>query len=945
MKRKKILIGLTIFIVVLFSAVLAAPYLFRDQIKATIDEQLAANINADVLFDIDNFSISLLTNFPNLTTSIKELGVVGRGEFAGEVLFAIDEFEVEVSLGKLLFDDQMSIQSISLTNPQIFIKVLPDGSANYDIMISTDEVEPDTTTAEATDFSIAIEKWQIAGGHIIYEDATIPTYIELENFNHTGSGNFSLSVFDLVLKTDVNLKEISYEGENYLSNRHFQADMILNMDLDQMKFTFKDNEFKLNDFAMGMDGWFSMPEEGFDMDLNISSSDNSFKSVLSLVPALYATDFDGLVASGSVDFSTTLKGPYSDDRMPAFTVNLGIKDGQFQYPDLPSTISNVQLKMLVDNKGGSIDNTKIDISTFHMELGKNPIDASLKIANLIDYPIDLKASAKINFAEMMQMFPMKGMELKGLLEADLKIMGVYSSSTSTIPASGNFNLSDFYYADEDNLPQGMSISTAIASFNPENISLDAFESKVGQSDFAATGKLSNYINYALKQNEVLIGNLNLTSNNILVDEFMTDTETEEEIIEADTTSNSEEEYDMAIPANIDFIMNANLKKIEYDGLLLTEAKGVIIIKDGILDMNNLSTKTLGGTIVFNGVYNTKDTKDPKFDMDLGIDNISIQESFKAFNTVQKLAPIAENMNGRLTTNFKMKGDLDNDLMPVTKTVNGGGVLIIDEATLKGSNFVSALSKLTSKGGKEEMTLKDISMDVTITNGAVSVAPFNVFIDGHKSNISGSTSIDGALDYKIATSVPAGQLGQQANAALAKLTGSTEEASSDIKLNLGVTGSYDSPKISLMGSDAKDAIKNQVTEAAVNKAVDLVKQNTGVDIPTSKEELNKEAIEKARIEADKLLAEAQKQADQVKEEARKAAEKVRAEAKVQNDKLIKEAGSNIFKKKGAEIAGKKLMQEADKNANKIEAEGTRQADSIMANAREKADTLIKNAESK
>ena len=945
MKLKKILIGLSIFLLVLFGAIIAAPYLFKNQIKATIDEQIAANINAEVLFEIDNFSLSLLPNFPNITASIKQLGVIGRDEFAEEVLFAIEEFEVEVNLGKLLFNDQMSIEGISLTNPQIFIKVLADGTANYDIMIGSDEVEVDTTTTETGDFSMAIEGWEITGGHIIYDDATIPAYIELEDFNHSGSGNFSLSIFDLELKTDVNLKTISYDGENYLSNRHFQADMILNMDLDQMKFTFKDNEFKLNEFVMGMDGWFSMPEEGFDMDLNISSSNNSFKSVLSLVPALYATEFDGLVASGSVDFSTTIKGLYSDDRLPAFTVNLDVTDGQFQYPDLPSAVSNVQLKMLVENKGGNIDNTKIDISTFHMELGKNPIDASLRIANLVDYPIDLKASAKINFAEMMQMFPMEGMELKGLLEADLKIKGVYNSSTSTIPASGNFSLSDFYYADEDNLPQGMNISTAIASFNPENISLDAFESKVGQSDFSATGKLSNYINYALKQNEVLTGNLNLTSNNILIDEFMATTETEEEVIEADTAANSEEAYDMAIPANLNFVMNANLKKIEYDGLLLTDAKGVIIIKDGILDMNNLSTKTLGGTIVFNGVYNTKDPEEPKFDMDLGINNISIQESFRAFNTVQKLAPIAENMNGKLTTNFKMKGDLDNELMPVTETVNGGGVLEIDEATLEGGNFVTALSRFTSKGGKEGMTLKDMSIDVTITNGAVSVAPFNVFIDGHKSNISGSTSLDGALDYKISTSVPAGELGQQANAALAKLTGSTEEASSDIKLNLGVTGPYDSPKISLIGSDAKDAIKEQVTEAAVNKAADLVKQNTGVDVPTSKEELNKVAIEKARKEADKLLAEAQKQADQVKVEASITAAKVRTEAKIQNDKLIKEAGSNILKKKGAEIAGKKLIKEADKQAIKIESEGTRQADAIMAKAQEKADTLIKNAESK
>lgn len=942
MKLKKILIALIILVVVLFAAVIAAPYFFKDQIKATIDEQIAANVNADVLFDIDNFSLSLLPNFPNLTTSIKDLSVIGRNEFVGEALFAIDHFEVEINLGKLLFDDQMSIQGISLVNPQIFIKVLEGGKANYDIAMSSEESEEPTSIEEESNFSMAIEKWQITNGHFIYDDATLPTYVEIKNLNHTGSGNFSLSVFDIETNTDAILTHISYDNESYITDKQFKMDMILNMDLDNMKFTFKENTAALNEFSFGFDGWLAMPADDIDMDLSFTSRNNSFKSLISLIPAIYTEDYNDLKSSGALGFDGLIKGTYNETSMPAFNINLSVTDGMFQYPDLPEAVSNVQLKMLVDNKDGNIDNTMIDISTFHMELGNNPIDASLKIANLIDYPIDLKASAKLNFAEMMKMFPMEGMELKGILDANLQVAGVYDTLTSTIPASGNFKLTDFYYADAESLPQGMSISTAIASFNPENISLEAFESKVGQSDFAATGKLNNYLNYALKPNAVLAGNLNLTSNNIFVDEYMTTTDTEEETIEVDSTAANEEAYDMAVPANLDFTLNAKINKIEYDGLVLTDANGVLIIKDGILDMSNLNTKTLGGIIVFNGIYDTKDPKDPKFDMDLDINLISISESFKAFNTVQKLAPIAQNMVGNLTTNFKIKGDLDSDLMPVNETINGGALLKIGEATLKGGNFVSSLSKFISKGGKEEMAFKNLKMDVTITDGVVSVAPFDLIIDGHESTISGHTSLDGALDYKITTSVPAGQLGQQANAALGKLTGSTEDASSEVKLNLGVTGQYDSPKINLIGSGA---MKDQVTKAAVSKATDLVKENTGLDIPTSKEELNKEAIDKAKKEADNVLAEAQKQADQVKAEAMKTAEKIRAEAKVQNDKLIKEAGSNILKKKGAEIAGKKLIQEADSNATKVEAEGKKQADAIMLKAQEQADAIIKKAESK
>ncbi len=935
---KKALIIFVALLVILFGILLTLPYFFKDDIKAAVDKELAASVHADINFDIDNFSVSLFPNFPNLTVGIQNLSVVGRDDFAGKVLFSVQNFEVVINLKKIIFDDQMSVQGILLDHPVIWVKVLANGKANYDIAIPSEEIAeaPDVEKGDASEpFSMSIEKWQIIGADITYDDETIPFLMKIKDLNHTGSGDFSLTIFDMLMQTDATLATINYDGVTYMKNKKLTAEMALGMDMDAFKFTFKDNEFKLNDFTMGMDGWFSMPEDGYDMDLNITSKDNSFKSVLSLVPALYATDFEGLTASGSIDFNTSLKGMYNDNRMPAFSINLGIKDGRFQYPDLPTAVDNVQFKMAVSNKDGNIDNTKIDISKFHIELGNNPIDATLKIDNLIDYPLDLNASAKINFAEMMQLFPMEGMELKGLLDANIQAKGVYDTLTSTIPASGNFNLSDFYYLDAEYLPQGMSISTAKASFTPESINLDAFKSNVGASDFAATGKLTNYINYALLPHEVLSGNLTLTSDYILVDEFMAISETEEAVLESDSMATDAETYDTSIPKNIDFVMKANLKKIEYDGLLLTDAKGSLIIKNGILEMEDLSTKTLGGKIMFNGVYDTKEPTKPKFDMDFGINNISIQKSFKAFNTIQKLAPIAENIQGNLTTNFKMSGDLDQELMPITETVNGKGLLKIASAKLAGGKFVTALSKFTSKGAKEEMVLKDIKMQVTIKDGAVNVAPFDVIIEGNKSTISGSTSLEGNLDYKIAISIPAGQLGEQANVALNKLMGSTEKASSKIKLNLGVTGPYNSPKISLLGSDMKDIVKEKIVEAVVTKGADLIKEKTGLDVPTSKEEVKK----KASAEADKLLADAQKQAEKVKEEAKKAAAQIRAEAQKQSDALMEEAGSNPFKKKAAEITGKKLISEGDKKATQVEAEGTKKADAIMVKAREQADAIL------
>ena len=322
---KKALIILASLVVLILILLFTLPYFFKDDIKAAIDKELASSINADVHFELDNFSVSLFPNFPNLTVGIEDLSIAGRDEFAGKTLFSTKNLEVEVNLKKILFDDQLSIQGISLDQPHIWIKVLADGKANYDIAVPSEEpVEtPEETPAEEP-FKISIEHWQIINGDITYDDETIPFVLELTDVNHKGSGDFSLTVFDMDTQTDATLATVSYDGAEYIKNRHITANAVLSMDLDQYKFTFKNNEFKLNDFALGMDGWFSMPEEGYDMDLTITSKDNSFKSLLSLIPAMYATDFDGLKASGTVDFNTTLKGLYTDEKIPAFKVYMGI---------------------------------------------------------------------------------------------------------------------------------------------------------------------------------------------------------------------------------------------------------------------------------------------------------------------------------------------------------------------------------------------------------------------------------------------------------------------------------------------------------------------------------------------------------------------------------------------------------------------------------------------
>src|SRR3569833_217184 len=84
----------------------------------------------------------------------------------------------------------------------------------------------------------------------------------------------------------------------------------------------------------------------YTMDIKYDAPSNEFKNILSLVPAIYKNDLDKLKTSGTAAFKGFVIGVYSPTELPAYSVDLNIKDGFFQYPDLPQPVKNVQVVVL-----------------------------------------------------------------------------------------------------------------------------------------------------------------------------------------------------------------------------------------------------------------------------------------------------------------------------------------------------------------------------------------------------------------------------------------------------------------------------------------------------------------------------------------------------------------------------------------------------------------------
>lgn len=938
---KKVLIGLGAFILILIAAAVIIPIVFKDDIKAAIDKEIAKSINADVVFDADNFDLTVFRNFPNITIEIKELGVFNHAPFEGVALFVVDHMDIELNLKDVLFGDQLSIKGITLDGPQIDIRVLKDGKANYDITY------PETETAEVPDeeptkFSFSIDHWQITGGQLVYDDQSIPFTMSLKGLNHSGSGNFNEVAFDLTTHSVADSVSVSYDGVEYLTNKKALIDAVIGISEEYTLFTFKENQTKLNDFAMSVDGWFKMNENDFGMDINFKSPENTFKSLLSIVPGMYSKDFEKIETKGDLLFAGFVNGTYSDTQMPAFNLVLNVNEAMFKYPDLPTAISNISLDLLVDNKTGVIENTVVDLKKMHLDFGSNPVDARLLIENMKDYRMDGNVKATLNLAELNQMFPMEGLQMKGSYSINATAKGVYDSLKKIIPAinaamtlsngyikssefplpledlrfnasvqnssgkmaetviavkdfgmlldgekltaelllqnlddytwdlkakggldlekitkifplegmtlagkvkadiqtkgkysdveaskydrlptSGTASLENFKYNSKD-LPYAVTVSTAEALFDPKKIEVRNTKGTIGKSDFALTGAINNYIGYLFSPNETIKGDMNFTSTLLDLNEFMTETE------EAATTDSAAYGV-IPVPTNIDFVLHSDIKTVKMMDYTFTEASGDIIVKDGVANMNGIKFNMLGGSFLVNGAYNTKDLNHPKYDLALKINNLSIQQAASSFSVVQTYAPIAGLVNGNFGTDFKISGELGQDMSPKMNTVNGAGLIKIAQAALTQSKLVSGVTSLTKLSDTEQVSLKDVLMSATISDGKLSVKPFDVKFGDYTTNISGSTSLDGTISYTLKMNVPAGKLGSQLQGFINQNTG-TKSSTSEIPITIALGGTYKDPKPTLVTQEQTEQVKEAITNVAEEKGQQAVESALKGDKP-------------------------------------------------------------------------------------------------------------------
>lgn len=869
MKLKKILKITGIVFLSILLLLITAPFLFESQLKDLVRKEINKNVNASVEFS--DLNLTLFRSFPQATVALKDFSMINNAPFEGDTLAVSQELLLKMSIRELFkgSGEPKKIDEIRLNNAYINMQVDSLGNASYDIATQRDvpaeEREPES-------FQLDLRHYEITNSRLRYADETQNINLLLEDFNHNGTGDFSLAQSELTTNTS-SIINLDYDGTNYLNQHKLSLDAVIRMDLDEMKFTFLENGAVLNQLPLTFDGFFDINEDHNYIDLNFRTPTSDFKNFLAVIPEAYSKNIENVQTTGDFSVNGKLEGRIDDTLIPKMDIHILSNNASFKYPDLPKSVRDINIDVQLLNTTGLMEDTYLTFDDLRFRIDEDRFSSTGSLRNLTENMlVNMTLNGTINLANIEQAYPLElEQDLNGILTADLTtsfdMNSIEKEQYQNIKSSGKAELKNFQYISPE-FPNPIEISTANLNFREGEVRVPQLLLTTGKTDINASGTIRNLMGF-LFTDQQLKGVFQVTSETFSANDF-----TVNEVSE--TTPDAAPSEAIKIPSFLDTRLDFSANRVLYDDLVLTNTKGTLLIKDEKAEFQNIRSGLFDGTISFAGNVSTKEAI-PSFSMELNMSALDIVKSFNGLELLQNLAPIAQALEGRFQTDINLSGNLNKDLTPQLQNLTGDMFvkLITAKVTPEKLPLLAIMDEQLQFISLKDVNLNNQQTRLTFNDGAVQIQPYEFNVEGIQVEVAGSHGFDMEMNYNLTMEVPASYLGADVASALASLS-NQDLKNTSVALPVDVQGTFQNPQINLNMQKAVTELtqkivaeqKRELTQQGLDALEKLLGPSATPQIPGQTQDTVKKTPETQIQDAAKnifqgLLGENKKATDTVK----------------------------------------------------------------------------------
>ncbi|MEN9335304.1 MAG: hypothetical protein RLZZ500_291 [Bacteroidota bacterium] len=514
------------------------------------------------------------------------------------------------------------------------------------------------------------------------------------------------------------------------------------------------------------------------------------KSSLDLATMQRAVGFSSLDVKGKLVIDIKSDGIYNpkNNNIPATRAKVQLSKGYLKTALYPNPITNISITSEINSASGSLKDLKVVVHPASFVFENKRLFVKAKLENFENIRYDIQAKGDLDIGRIYKVFSQKGIDVKGMVKANVHFKGSQEDATkgryAKLQNSGTLYLKQLKTTSEV-LPKPFVIEEGNFSFHQDKMTFSDFRASYGQSDFRMRGELRNVIDFVFSTSALLKGSFNFQSNYLNVDEFLSESTSNQE---ANATTVTERGV-LVLPTNFDLQLGAQINQLNFQDLKINQLQGQLGVQRGHLYLKNAQAEIIGCKANLDAHYTNETANRAAFDMKVKATDFDVKRAYNEVKLFREMVTAAESAEGLISLEYQLSGKLNDQMMPIFPSLQGGGVLTVNKVKMNGFKLMNAVSRKTGKDKIRNPDLSKVVINTSIKNNIITIERFKFKVAGFRPRIEGTTSFDGKLNLKMRLGLP--PLGI-------------------IGIPLKITGTQENPKVRL-GKQTEDLEETEYQE--------------------------------------------------------------------------------------------------------------------------------------
>ena len=732
---KRSLLVLVIAIVVLAGSAVTLAYVYQDKIIQHFVSEANNYLQAKV--QVKKISFSVIEKFPQVAIRFDDIVINESYKKSDKYFLKAHRIYFTFDIWDIL-NGKYNLHRIYIAKGNVFARLNADGIPNYEI------IKAATSSKRKKNIDFDLKKIIIEEVGVIYTNEQKNQTFSL--FSHTSEASLKYLKKDIAISLQGNLTidKIELSGKTYFKNKNIDLKSALVFATKDKLLTIKPSSVLVEKSEFLVNGSMATTRD-LNINLQIEGINTTIQTILSLLSKEIYDKVSVYKSKGDVYFKGSMEGSLAEGQQPAIEVLFGCKNASFFHPDIKKELTQTSFKGLFFS---SATTNELEISDFVTYLDQHKVSGDAKLINFSNPEVSFDIDADVNIASLVEFYPVKGLEYaKGEMSISLAFDGKLrdlktAEGKKNIHANGEITVHSLQFK-VHNKPYAFSDFAANLLFNKNDVSINHFSGKAGNSDFALDGLFKNVIPFLFFKEEKIIVDAHCKSTMIDLDELLANNNQNEQ-----DTSN----YKFAISPRLTLDLTCSIDRLKFRKFNTSNIQGNLKLNDRVVSARNASFRIAGGTIALDANLNTQNIEKMKLKAQTTFNDIIVDSVFYMFENFNQKFITNSNLRGRLRTKMDLELAFNKNLQVNPRSVIADVSVNLINGQLLNFEPMQKLSKFVDDVELRNIQFKEIKNTLHIANNQVLIPEMVIRSNLNTISISGTHTFDNAIDYKLKVSL-------------------------------------------------------------------------------------------------------------------------------------------------------------------------------------------------